>query len=84
MRTKIIKIGNSQGVRIPKPLIEASGLNGEVEITVRDDALLIEPARHPRDGWEEAFEKMADKGNDALLDGDQLNASSWDTDGWEW
>ena len=84
MRSKIIKIGNSRGIRIPKPLIEASGLGGEVEITAKQGALVIESVDHPRRGWDEEFERMASEGNDVLLDGDQLEATIWDAEGWEW
>ena len=84
MRSKIIRIGNSRGIRIPKPLIEASGLGDEVEITLKEDALMIEPVRHPRSGWEEEFKRMANEGDDVLLDGDQLQTSRWDEEGWEW
>ena len=84
MRSKIVKIGNSQGVRIPKPLIEEAGLSGEVELRVQDGAIVIEPYRVVREGWEEAFRRMAEAGEDRLLDGDQLGASSWDEEEWEW
>ncbi len=84
MRTKIIKIGNSQGIRIPKVLIEESGLTGEVEISVKENALVIEPLHHPREGWDEAFKQMAEDGNDALIDGDSAIASTFDADEWEW
>ena len=50
MKTRIIRIGNSQGICIPKPLLEQTGLRGEVEITARDDSLIIRPARRPREG----------------------------------
>ena len=84
MRARIVKIGNSQGVRIPKPLIEETGLDGEVEISVRNNSLVISPVRQPREGWSEAFEAMAARGDDALLHGDQIRSSHWDEDQWEW
>jgi len=84
MKTHIVRIGNSQGVRIPKPLLEETGLQGEVEITAEDGALVIRPVKKPRAGWDAAFEEMARRGDDALLDGDTPNLSSWDEDEWEW
>ena len=45
MKTRIVRIGNSQGIRIPKPLLEQTGLRGEVEISAQDDSLIIRPAR---------------------------------------
>jgi antitoxin MazE len=84
MRTRIVKIGNSQGIRIPKPLIEEAGLEGEVEITLHDKSLVITPASHPRDAWAEAFKEMSSRGDDSLINGDHVTWSEWDKDEWEW
>ena len=84
MRSRIVRIGNSRGVRIPKPLIEEAGLDEEVEITVRNDSLVISAVREPRAGWSAAFSAMAERGDDALAHGDQIGSSRWDEDEWEW
>jgi antitoxin MazE len=84
MRTRIVKIGNSQGVRIPKALLEESGLQGDVDMTVRDGALLITPAGQVRQGWSDAFRQMAEQGDDELLDGDLATSDSFDAESWEW
>jgi antitoxin MazE len=84
MKSRIIRIGNSQGIRIPKPLLEQTGLRGEVEISVQEGALVIKPAARPRAGWATAFQEMAARGDDALLDEGHLPATSWDEDEWEW
>lgn len=84
MRARIVRIGNSQGVRIPKPLLEEAGLDGDVEIRVRNDSLVISPVRRPRAGWSAAFEEMAARGDDSLVHGDQIRSSGWDRDEWEW
>ena len=84
MRTRIVKIGNSQGVRIPKALLEESGLHGEVDMSVRDGALLITSAGQPRQGWSEAFRQMAQHGDDERLDGDLAIIDSFDAESWEW
>ena len=84
MLTRIVKIGNSQGIRIPKALLEESGLSGAVDITVHDGTLVISPAGRPRQGWSEAFRVMAERGDDALLDGDLPVAGSFDEEAWEW
>ena len=62
MITRIVRIGNSHGIRIPKPLLEQTGLSGEVEISVQDNALVIKSTKKPRAGWAEAFEEMARRG----------------------
>lgn len=84
MKARIVRIGNSQGIRIPKPLLEQTGLRNEVELSVQDDALIIRPARKPRAGWADAFREMARRGDDALLDDAPPSLSSWDEDEWEW
>lgn len=83
MKTRIVAIGNSRGVRIPKPLLEQTGLSGEVEIRAEGRTLLIRAAERPRATWAAAFREMARRGDDALLD-DAPNTSSWDEDEWEW
>jgi antitoxin MazE len=84
MKTRIVPIGNSQGIRIPKPLLEQTGLSGEVEIKARDGTLVIRPAKRPRAGWATAFQKMAERGDDALPDDEPPSLSSWDEGEWEW
>ena len=83
MKTRIVKIGNSQGIRIPKPVLEQTGLEGEVEIEVQDHSLVISRADRPRRGWDEAFRSMAEHGDDHPLDA-PLTPSRWDEDEWEW
>jgi len=83
-KTRIIKIGNSKGIRIPKLLLEQVDLGEEVELEVKEGQLVIRSAQSPRQGWEEQFEAMARHGDDKLLDGEVLNLTSWDTDEWEW
>jgi antitoxin MazE len=84
MKTRIVRIGNSQGIRIPKMLLEQTGLRGQVEISAQDDALIIRPARRPREGWIASFQEMARRGDDALLDDASPCLSTWDEDDWEW
>jgi antitoxin MazE len=84
MKTRIINIGNSRGIRIPKPLIEQTGLTGEVEISVREKTLIIRAAGKPRTGWEDGFKRMAMQGDDHGLDVEPLLASHFDEDEWEW
>jgi antitoxin MazE len=83
MKTKIIDIGNSKGIRIPKPLIEESGLDGEVELYVHKRKIIIEPIKKNREGWDEAFKQMADAGDDNLIDQTNIQ-NAWDIDEWEW
>lgn len=84
MRTRIIRIGNSQGVRIPKLLLEECGLSGDVDMTVHNGALVISPAGAARQGWADAFREMALRGDDALLDDGITALTSFDEESWEW
>lgn len=84
MRTRIVKIGNSRGIRIPEPLLEQAGLGGEVEMEVQDNQIVIRPVEHPRRGWEDAFRLMAEQGDDRLLDEDLTGRARWDEEEWEW
>jgi antitoxin MazE len=60
MRTRIIRIGNSQGIRISKRLLEQSGLGPEVELEVQDQQIVIRGTRHPREGWAESIAQEPD------------------------
>lgn len=84
MKARLIRIGNSRGIRIPKPLIEQARLGEEVEIAVRGDTLVIYTARPPRTGWAEAFRAMAERADDALIDGDSPHPTRFDEIEWQW
>ncbi len=84
MRARIIKIGNSQGIRIPKPLLKQIGIGEDVELAIEDKRIIILPVSNPRENWDEAFRKMAANGDDALLIGDQDLTHSWDEEDWQW
>lgn len=84
MRTRIVQIGNSQGIRIPKLLLEESGLSGEVDISVQAGTIVIAAASQPRQGWDEAYSRMAAHGDDELLDADAATSGAFDAESWEW
>lgn len=84
MKAALIRIGNSRGIRIPKVLVEQYRFNDEVELEPRQDHLVIRPATQTRAGWDDAFRQMRAHGDDALLDGDSLSTTRWDTTEWEW
>lgn len=84
MRAHIIRIGNSQGVRIPKVLLEQSRLGTDVELEVENEKIVIRPASRPREGWGEKFRFMAESGDDRMIDGAGGLQTEWDKDEWEW
>jgi antitoxin MazE len=75
-------VGNSRGIRIPKPVIEQIGLGDEVEMVVREHALIVTPVGRPRAGWGETFRAMAARDDDRLID--EPRATRWDDEAWEW
>lgn len=60
MKTQIIQIGNSQGIRIPKVLLEESRISGEVDVELHPEGIIIRNAQRPRANWDAAFKKMAE------------------------
>ncbi len=84
MRTNIIRIGNSQGIRIPKILLEQSHLGMEVELEVEDEKIVIRSASRPRQGWGDKFRLMAESGDDRMSDEDFSGETDWEKDEWEW
>ncbi len=84
MRTSIVRIGNSQGIRIPKVILEQCQLGPDVELEVENRKLIIRSASQPRQGWEEKFQSMASAEDDTLLDGELVNQTTWDENEWQW
>lgn len=84
MKSSIIRIGNSGGIRIPKTLLEQCRLGEAGELEAHGDQLVVRSATKARSGWEEAFREMARQGDDALLDLGALPPTRWDRTEWEW
>jgi len=85
MITKVVKIGNSRGIRIPKSIIDQSGIKNEVELEVKNNKIIIKPLSEVRRNWDLAFQKMSENNDDILLDQNLLiNQSSWDNEEWTW
>lgn len=83
MKTTLISIGNSRGVRIPKPLIDQCGLSDDIEMDVQDRTILIHSPRRPRAEWGKTFQRMAKLGDDRLLDPHPM-PTTWDDEEWQW
>jgi antitoxin MazE len=78
----LVQIGNSRGVRLPKLVIEEAGLADEVELQVREGAVVIRPLHPPRSGWEAAAKALRDSSGDRLLD--SPTPTRFDEEEWEW
>jgi len=81
MKTQIIQIGNSQGIRIPKVLLEESRVSGDVDLELHPDGILIRKAQRPRDGWADAFKAMAENDEDDVAG---TPASEFEKKEWQW
>ena len=81
-KTRIIRIGNSRGIRVPKVLLDQAQLPEEVELVAEPGRLLVTAARRPRAGWAEAAKVMHERGDDRLLD--RPTTTRFDEEEWEW
>ena len=81
MRLGLTRIGNSRGIRIPKPLIEQCGLGDVVELRVTPAGLVIAPHRAPRHGWREAFAASHPANREMLL---SPASNAFDSEDWKW
>ena len=84
MKVNIIRIGNSQGIRIPKIILEQTRLGKEVELDVEDQKIVIHPITHSRQGWDEKFKLMAEHEDDQLIDEMIPIENHFDRSEWEW
>ena len=82
MKARIVRIGNSRGVRIPKTMLEEAGLEGAVELSLGPDGILIAQASRPRSTWTNAARLVRDRGEGNLLD-DPV-PSRFELLEWEW
>jgi antitoxin MazE len=83
MRARVIKIGNSQGLRIPKPILEQTGIMDDVEIEVEKNQIIIRPIKNVREGWDAAFKIMGENGDDEPILNENMS-HSWDEEEWHW
>jgi antitoxin MazE len=83
MRTELVRIGNSRGIRIPKPIIEQCGLGETVEVRVENDCLIISPEHRPRQGWSDAFRASGQSAHDELML-ETAEPNEFDRKEWRW
>ena len=83
IKTQLVRIGNSRGIRIPRVVMEQAGLRGELELEVRRKQLVVRPASRPRQGWDDRFREMAERGDDRPL-WPEAALTSFDDKEWEW
>ena len=82
MKSRLIRIGNSRGVRLPKSLIEEADLSEELELRLENGTIVIQSAKPVRAGWAEAAAELAAGGEDRLLD--ETTPTRFDDEEWVW
>jgi antitoxin MazE len=81
MKTRIVAIGNSQGIRIPKPLLDQAGLEGDVELHAEEGRIVIAAVRRARAGWAAAAAEINARAEDALI---ETPPPAFDAEEWVW
>ncbi len=82
MKARLVQIGNSRGVRLPKPMIEEAGLNDDVDIHVKEGSIVITSNSKPRSDWADSAKLLHDRNDDALIDSN--NSTIFDETEWQW
>jgi antitoxin MazE len=83
MKAQIVQIGNSQGLRIPKVLLEETGIKGEVELEICSDGILIRNISKPRSDWNKGFKLLSEHDDDAP-GAAHASSSQFETKEWQW
>jgi len=81
MKARLVRIGNSRGIRLPKAVIDQVGLDEDIELRVENDRLIITAARPPRTGWADAARRLAAESRGLL---DAPSPTRFDEDEWRW
>jgi antitoxin MazE len=81
-KARIVKIGNSRGIRVPKVLLDQAQLPEDVELHAEPGRLVVQASRRPRTGWAKAARAMREQAHDTPLD--EPTATRFDREEWEW
>lgn len=81
MRAQIIQIGNSQGIRIPKAVLEETNISGEVELEVTSDGILIKNIKKPRGDWDAIFKSLSEIDDDLSV---RETSTDFAKKEWQW
>lgn len=84
MRLKIVRIGNSRGVRLPAAVLQQAGLEDEADLQVVDGAVVLRRPRRAREGWDAAFAAYVAEGAEEDLLGPASSTPEWDAEEWTW
>ncbi len=81
MKARLVRIGNSRGVRLPKAVIDQVGLDDDVELSVEDNRVIITAASPPRSGWAEAARRLGAESRGLM---NPASPTRFDEDEWQW
>ncbi len=82
LKTRLVRIGNSRGIRVPKLLLDTARLPEEIELRAEPGRLVVSAARRPRAGWDSKARSMHERGDDAPLD--PLTSTDFEATDWRW
>ena len=83
-RARLVKMGDSRGIRLPRLFLEQAEVDEEVELEIQDGQVIVRLVPRPRRDWEKQFDGMTARGDDRLLDSKTFSLSSWDEEKWVW
>jgi antitoxin MazE len=83
-RARLVKMGSSRGIRLPRVFLDEAELDEEVELEVLEGQVVVRLVPRPRRGWEKQFDGMTARGDDRLLDSKAFSLTSWDEEKWVW
>lgn len=78
MEVSVINIGNSKGIRLSKTILEKYRISDKIELILEKGYIILKPKTEPRKGWEKAFKRMHDNGDDKLLMDDVFEDENFD------
>lgn len=78
MQISIVQIGNSKGIRLAKNILEQYQFGDKAELELKEGYLILKPVKKIREGWDEAFKKMAAEGDDELVIPDVFEDETWE------
>lgn len=81
MKAQIIQIGNSQGIRIPKAVLEETNISGEVELEITPDGILIKNIKKPRGDWDAIFKSLSEIDDDLSV---RETSTDFAKKEWQW
>ncbi len=83
-RVRLVKMGKSKGIHLPRAFLDQAEMDEEVEVELQGGQVIIRLVPRPRRGWEKEFDGMTARGDDRLLDARFLSLTGWDEEKWVW